>query len=135
MDTYKAALTDKWKFFYGDVEEAWFKGFDDQMWDDVMIPHDWSVEASFSKEYSSGTAYLRGGIGWYRCHFKLPKEFHGKRIRITFDSIYKNSSIWFNSYFMGKRPSGYASITLDISEYARFGDEENIHLLSSALVI
>lgn len=126
MDTYKAALTDKWKFFYGDVEEAWFKGFDDQMWDDVMIPHDWSVEASFSKEYSSGTAYLRGGIGWYRCHFKLPKEFQGKRIRITFDSIYKNSSIWFNSYFMGKRPSGYASITLDISEYARFGDEENV---------
>lgn len=126
MNTYKVALTDNWKFFYGDAEQAWFKGFDDRMWDDVLIPHDWSVEASFSKEYSSGTAYLRGGTGWYRCHFKLPKEFQGKRIRITFDSIYKNSSIWFNSYFMGKRPSGYASINLDISEYAKFGDEDNV---------
>ncbi len=126
MDTIKLILTDNWKFYYGDAEEAWFKGFDDQTWEDVMIPHDWSVEASFSKEYSSGTAYLRGGTGWYRCHFKLPTKYQGKRICITFDSIYKNSSVWFNSYFLGKRPSGYASISLDISEYARFGDEDNV---------
>lgn len=126
MNTIKATLTDKWKFFYGDVEEAWFKGFDDSMWEDVMIPHDWSVEAPFSKDYSSGTGYLRGGTGWYRCHFKLPEEYKGKNIRITFDSVYKNSSVWFNSYFMGKRPSGYASYSIDISNYARFGDEDNV---------
>lgn len=126
MDTVRASLTDNWKFYYGDEEEAWFKGFDDSSWDDVMIPHDWSVEAPFSKEYSSGTGYLRGGTGWYRCHFKIPSEYEGKNIRITFDSIYKNSSVWINSYHIGKRPSGYASFSMDISEYVRYGDEENV---------
>lgn len=126
MDTVKICLRDKWKFFYGDMGEAWFKGFDDSAWDDVMIPHDWSVEAPFSRDYSSGTGYLRGGIGWYRCHFCLPKEYEGQNVRLSFDGVYKNSSVWFNSYFIGKRPSGYASFSMDISEYVRFGEDNVI---------
>lgn len=126
MDTVRATLTDNWKFYYGDEEEAWFKGFDDSTWDDVMIPHDWSVEAPFSKDYSSGTGYLRGGTGWYRCHFKIPSEYEGKNISITFDSVYKNSSVWINSYHIGGRPSGYASFSMDISEYVRYGEQDNV---------
>jgi hypothetical protein len=39
----------------------------------------------FSPEYSSGTGYLAGGRGWYRCRFTLPKELEGKRIFLHFD--------------------------------------------------
>ncbi len=123
MDTKRIILTDNWKFHYGDCEDAWYKGYDDSSWEKVTLPHDFSVMAPFSKEYSSGTGYLRGGIAWYRTSICIPEEYRGKRITLIFDGIYKNSYVWVNSYFLGKRPSGYAQIDYDISDRASFGDE------------
>ena len=97
MDTTKIELKQGWRFHLGECEEAWYKGYDDRSWRKVMIPHDWSVEAPFSKEYSSGTGYLAGGIGWYRLRFSLPQAYQGKRLRLTFDGVYKNSQVWCNS--------------------------------------
>lgn len=115
----------KWRFHYGDCPEAWYKGFDDNSWEEVSVPHDWSVHMPFSREYSSGTGYLAGGIGWYRTEFCLPKELKGKRIYITFDGMYKNSQVWCNSYYLGKRPFGYATFRYDITSQAVFGDAVN----------
>ena len=124
MDTERIILTDNWKFHYGECEEAWYKGYDDSTWEEVTIPHDFSVKAPFSKEFSSGTGYLRGGIAWYRTSVRIPEEYRGKRITLIFDGIYKNSYVWVNSYFLGKRPSGYAQISYDISDRTSFGDEK-----------
>ncbi len=128
MDKTVINLNDNWKFHYGDCEPAWYKGFDDSDendWKNVMIPHDWSVTMPFSKSCSSGTGYLEGGIGWYRLRFRLPEEYRGKSIKLCFDGVYKNSSVWCNSYFLGKRPNGYVPFSYDISDKAVFGDEEN----------
>jgi hypothetical protein len=80
----------------------------------------------FSKDYSSGTGYLAGGIGWYRTSFTLPKEWEGQRIYITFDGVYKNSQVWCNSYYMGKRPFGYATFRYDITDQVNFGSQPNL---------
>lgn len=90
-----------------------------------MVPHDWSVELPFSKDCSSGTGYLAGGIGWYRVRFALPEELKGKRVRLAFDGVYKNSQVWCNSYYLGKRPNGYVSFSYDISDFVSFGEPEN----------
>lgn len=125
MNTTKIELKENWRFHLGECEEAWYKGYDDSSWRTVMVPHDWSVEAPFSRAYSSGTGYLQGGTGWYRTRFHLPEEYRGKRIRLCFDGVYKNSQVFCNSYYLGKRPSGYVSFSYDISEQALFGEEEN----------
>ena len=91
MDSVGIDLRDNWRFHLGDIEEAWFKGFDDSGWEEVILPHDWSVSLPFSETYSSGTGYLAGGIGWYRVRFSLPEEYRGKKIRLLFDGVYKNS--------------------------------------------
>ncbi len=128
MDKQIIELKDNWRFHLGDVEPAWYKGFDDSddsQWRSVRIPHDWSVEYPFSKDYSSGTGYLTGGIGWYRVRFRLPEEYRGKSIRLCFDGVYKNSKVWFNSYYLGKRPNGYVPFSYDITGMAEFGDTDN----------
>lgn len=125
MDTRTIELKDNWRFHLGECEEAWYKGYDDSGWRKVMIPHDWSVEAPFSKTYSSGTGYLQGGTGWYRVRFTLPEEYRGKRVRLVFDGVYKNSQVFCNSYYLGKRPNGYISFSYDISDFAVFGEAEN----------
>ncbi len=122
----KSQLLHKWKFHYGDSPEAWFKGFDDSIWEEVSVPHDWSVHMPFSRENSSGTGYLSGGIGWYRTSILLPENLRGKRIYLTADGIYKNSQLWCNSYYLGKRPFGYSTFRYDISEQACFGDSPNL---------
>lgn len=126
MDTISRVLTENWKFHYGECESAWYKGYDDSSWEEVTVPHDYSVSAPFSIEYSSGTGYLRGGVAWYRLSLNIPREYEGKRLTLVFDGIYKNSMVWVNSYYMGKRPSGYAEISMDISERATFGDDPTV---------
>lgn len=125
MNTTKIELKENWRFHLGECEEAWYKGYDDSSWRTVMVPHDWSVEAPFSRAYSSGTGYLQGGTGWYRVRFCLPEAYRGKRIRLCFDGVYKNSHVFCNSYYLGKRPNGYVSFSYDISEQVLFGEEEN----------
>lgn len=122
----KQILLEHWKFHYNDCPDAWYKGYEENNWEEVFVPHDWSVHMPFSKEYSSGTGYLAGGIGWYRTSFTLPEAMKGKKIYITFDGVYKNSQVWCNSYYLGKRPFGYTTFRYDITEQACFGDTPNV---------
>ena len=115
-------LREGWKFHLGDEENAYYKGHDDSGWQNVTLPHDWSVEHPFDRSYSSGTGYLRGGMGWYRLRFTLPEDIKGKAVRVTFGGVYKNSRVWCNTNYLGMRPFGYATFTYDITEFAQPGD-------------
>lgn len=125
MNTIRKTLNENWRFHLGDCEPAWYKGFDDASWQEVSLPHDWSVTLPFEKGNSSGTGYVSGGIGWYRMRFLLPEEFRGKSVRLVFDGVYKNSQVWCNSYYLGKRPNGYVSFSYDITPFVCFGDQDN----------
>ncbi len=125
MDKKVIELKENWSFHLGECEDAWYRGYDDHNFRKIMLPHDWAVEGAFEKQYSSGTGYLQGGIGWYRVRFSLPEEYRGKRVRVTFDGVYKNSQVWCNSYYLGKRPNGYVSFSYDISDFVNCGEEDN----------
>ena len=113
----KSILLQDWKFIREDVPEAFGRIYDDSAWADVAVPHDWSVGFPFSKEHSSGTGYLPGGIGWYRAGFTVDSDV--ETAFITFDGVYKNAQVWVNGYYLGKRPNGYISFTHDISPFVR----------------
>ena len=74
MDKHVLSLNENWKFHHGELPDAWKKDFDDSSWEEVTLPHDWSVHMPFSRSYSSGTGYAAGGIGWYRGTFFLPED-------------------------------------------------------------
>ncbi len=115
-------VNSEWKFHLGDTVGADYMGYDDSAWRIVDLPHDWSVEHVFDKSNASGTGYLPGGTAWYRKHFNLPDEICGKRVRITFGGIYKHSSVWINSNYLGGRAYGYSTFTYDVSEFIRSGE-------------
>ena len=111
-----------WKFHLGEAEDAFYKGLDDSAWQDVTLPHDWSVALPFSRDCSSGTGYLPGGVGWYRRRFQLPDEAGGKEVRVTFNGAYKHARIWINGNYLGMRAYGYSSFSYDITEFLVPGD-------------
>ena len=75
MNKTELLLNEGWKFHFGECEEAWYQGYDDRAFERVMLPHDWAVAYPFSKQYSSGTGYLTGGIGIFICQ----RNIRGKR--------------------------------------------------------
>ena len=129
MNTQNLILQDRCRFHLGDAPDAWQAWFDDSDWDEVNLPHDWSVSQPFSREYSSGTGYLAGGIGWYRIRITPKEEWRGKRIFIAFDGVYKNSRVWCNSYYLGHRPNGYISFSYDITDQFHF-ERDNVISIS-----
>ena len=115
-----------WKFSRGAYTDAHIVEFDDSEWRDVRLPHDWSVEESFTQEDTGGsTAFLPGGIGWYRKTFKMPDDFAGRITWIEFDGVYSNSEVWINGQYLGKRPYGYTCFSYDLTPYLKYGDETN----------
>lgn len=119
-------LNENWKFTKNDEAQIWYKGIDDSGWEDVNVPHDWSVRYPFSKDFSSGTGYVCGGIACYRKTFYVPKEYKGKRFYLNFDGVYNNSQVWCNSNYLGRRPFGYISFTYDITHCIDFENENVI---------
>jgi hypothetical protein len=115
-----------WKFHLGDEENSFETRHNDEQWQSVTIPHDWSVTYPKSREYSSGTGYVIGGTAWYRKAFALTEEDAGHPHFLTFDGVYKNSQVWINGYYLGRRPNGYISFRYDVTDYLYFDGRENV---------
>lgn len=115
-----------WKFYKGDQPGGEKPDFNDSDWRTLDLPHDWSIEGPFSKEWASGTGYLPGGIGWYRKVFIIPANQKNRKVFIYFDGIYNNSEVWINGVHLGKRPNGYISFQYDLTPWLKFGKENLI---------
>ncbi|HEY4155531.1 MAG TPA: beta galactosidase jelly roll domain-containing protein, partial [Puia sp.] len=123
----RVSFNEGWKFFLGDVPEAIAQNFSDANWRSLQLPHDWSIEGTFSEKNPAtvGGGALPGGIGWYRKSFLVPGTDRGKNIFIDFDGVYCNSEVWINGHYLGKRPNGYISFRYDLTPYLEFGDKKN----------
>jgi beta-galactosidase len=103
-------------------------GLNDAHWRELDLPHDWSIEGTFSPNHPAtvGGGALPGGTGWYRKHFTLPVEDSSKKIFIHFGGVYWNSEVYINGHMLGWRPNGYISFRYDMSPYLHFGGENNV---------
>jgi len=117
-----------WKFFLGDDSAAINPNFNDTKWRMLNLPHDWSIEGSFNEKNPATTqgGALPGGIGWYRKTFVLPPNSNNKNISVEFDGIYRNSEVWINGHYLGKRPYGYSSFNYDLTPYIYKAPAKNV---------
>lgn len=124
-------------FSFGATAEA----FDDGGWRTVELPHDFVMEGDYTQKKSADTdmrqipemesvdsrhfagGSLEGGVGWYRKHFDIPKDYEGKRIIIHFDGVYRDSIVYCNEYYIGRHESGYTGFYYDITDFVNFGGE------------
>lgn len=106
-----------WKFHLGDAPGSQRPQAADKDWRALSLPHDWAIEGPYSEQWASATAFLPGGVGWYRKSFSVPAGFRNKKVFIYFDGVYKNSEVWLNGHSLGKRPSGFASFQYELTPY------------------
>nr|WP_315240645.1 glycoside hydrolase family 2 TIM barrel-domain containing protein [uncultured Flavobacterium sp.] len=96
-------------------------------WRTLDVPHDWSIEGKFDEKSPAGYGggSLNGGLGWYKKTFKVAAEDSTKITSITFDGVYKNSEVWINGHYLGKRPNGYIGFQYEMTPYLNYGDKNN----------
>jgi beta-galactosidase len=117
-----------WRFYLGDVPGAQEATFDDSGWRSLDVPHDWSIEGEFSDTNPAGVAggALPGGVGWYRKVFSTPETDTSRRVFVEFDGVYRNSEVWINGHYLGKRPYGYSSFQYELTPHLRYGRTSNL---------
>ena len=120
-------------------EGPYVQKFDDASWEEVQVPHDWvatlpyAPEASHSHGYKTvGWKYPETSVGWYRKLVKIGEEDLGKQIELRFDGIFRNAQVWFNGFYMGTEPSGYATQIYDITPYIKYGEDNLICVRADA---
>jgi beta-galactosidase len=130
-----------WKFHLGDdwpnalrLDKAGASGgpasekFNDTAWRSLDLPHDWAIELPFDRNSDEshgfkpvGPGFQKTSIGWYRRTFELPKEDSGKRIWLTFDGVFRDTTVWVNGWLVTRHEGGYYPFREDITDVAHFG--------------
>lgn len=104
--------------------------FNDSLWSEVDLPHDWAVKLPFRYEKNEnleshgyravGPLFPENSIGWYRKSFRLNPNDSSKRWLLRFDGIFRNSQLWVNGYYIGSHMSGYTGVSYDITDFLHF---------------
>ena len=120
-------------------EGPYVANFNDSTWQEVKVPHDWvsilpyADVASHSHGYKTvGYKYPETSVGWYRKTINIPASDLGKHIALQFDGIFRNARVWFNGFYMGTEPSGYATQVYDVTEYVNYGGDNLICVRADA---
>lgn len=116
-------INDSWKFTLTDIPEAKNRSYNDTKWQQVDLPHDWSVRGQLSPTLASCTGYLPGGIGWYRKALSIPTTKQGEKVYLYFEGVYNRSEVFVNGQSVGKRPNGYVSFAYDVTPYIKYGED------------
>jgi beta-galactosidase len=139
-------LDANWKFHLGDdwpgalrLDKAGASGgpaspkFNDTSWRTVDLPHDWAIELPFDKNADGshgfkpvGPGFPHNSVGWYRRTFEQPESDAGKRIWLTFDGAFRDTTVWVNGWLVGRHESGYYPFRYDITDVVHFGGKNVI---------
>ncbi|MFH7015950.1 glycoside hydrolase family 2 TIM barrel-domain containing protein [Flavobacterium sp. FlaQc-47] len=127
FDNRKVSFNSDWSFHLNDSITDNDTIGTSTKWRTLNVPHDWSVEGKFDEKSPAGYGggALNGGLGWYKKTFKVAEEDSTKVTSIIFDGVYKDSEVWVNGHYLGKRPNGYIGFQYDMSPYLNYGDKNN----------
>jgi beta-galactosidase len=99
--------------------------YDASSWRELDLPHDFVVEGPFEETANVAQGYRPKGVAWYRRTLRLDPADQGKHLELQFDGIATNATVWVNGNVVAHDWSGYSSLYIDITAFARFGDELN----------
>lgn len=107
-----------WKFYLDKTENlnASAVNYDDSSWENIQIPHDFSITQEFDTKYELESGFLPGGTGWYRKNIVFPASYDGKSVILNFDGVYNNAYVYINGTKVGEHHYGYTNFSFDISD-------------------
>lgn len=125
-DGRKTLFNNNWKFHLTDSLTALMpvEKIQGSKWQDVRLPHDWSILQPFNKNAAPGNdgGYLPAGMAWYKTSLKLGKIPSDRVLKLYFEGAYERPEVYVNGHLAGSHPYGYTSFYVDITPYLKKGD-------------
>ena len=119
-------INDDWFFTLKSAGDKPVTIFKDEVWQQIDLPHDWTVKGQLSPTLASATGYLPGGIGWYGKIVSIPQNRQNEKVYLYFEGVYNRSEVFINGHSLGKRPNGYVSFMYDATPYVQYGKDNII---------
>lgn len=119
-------IDENWKFYKGDQSGAQAPEFDASNWENINLPHDYSINSEYTREGEAESGYKLGGIGWYRKSLQVGEDLKGKRFVVEFGGVYMNATVYINGKEVGTHPYGYSPFAFDLTNHIEFGKENVI---------
>lgn len=107
-------LNPDWKYQAGDYPGAEQPVYDDAVWENVGLPHSFSIPYFLSKDF-----YV--GYGWYRREVDLTAKQLEKKIFLEFDGVFREAEVFVNGKKAGSHDGGYTGFSIDITPWAKKG--------------
>lgn len=110
-----ALINSGWKYYQGDCLGAEQPGFDDGSWENVGIPHSFSIPYFMSQDF-----YV--GYGWYRKKLNLNSKDVKRKLFLEFEGVFQEAEVYVNGEKTGSHRGGYTGFSIDITAAARIGE-------------
>ncbi|PVH95169.1 glycoside hydrolase family 2 protein [Periconia macrospinosa] len=109
--------------------------FSDDSWETIDLPHDWAIKGPFNPPGSTGHMgrLPTNGVGWYRKKVSFTDKDLTKNLYLDVDGAYSYAAVWLNGVLVGGWPYPFNSWRLDLTPYAKSGDNQLAIRLDNAL--
>ncbi len=97
----------------------------------VDLPYDAMFHEEQKPDSVSGgsTGHIDAGEYKYYKEFFVQEEEKGQRMVLQFEGIYRNALVFVNQSKVGESPYGYTDFWMDITDYVRYGEKNEILVL------
>ncbi|MGF6823777.1 beta-galactosidase [Microbacterium sp. ZKA21] len=94
----------------------------------VSIPHDALRDLPRSADSGQGVhaGYIPGGVFEYRRTFDVPAQWRDRTVRIEFEGVYRDATVYINGDFAAHEANGYAAFVVDADPFLKHGETNTI---------
>lgn len=124
----RQGLVDGWRF------RARHAGSDgEDLTEEVTVPHDAIIATDRQDDLElRATGYFAGGAWEYTRVIDAPEEWRERTVLLEFEAVYRSAAIYVNGDLVGHRPSGYATFSVCLDGYLRYGAANTIRVEARA---
>ncbi|WP_350353190.1 glycoside hydrolase family 2 TIM barrel-domain containing protein [Microbacterium sp. A8/3-1] len=94
----------------------------------VRLPHDALRDLPRAADAGQGvhSGYIPGGVFEYAKTFDVPEEWREKTVRIEFEGVYRDATVFLNGDFAAHEANGYSAFVVEADPFLRFGERNTI---------
>jgi beta-galactosidase/beta-glucuronidase len=105
------SLDGTWRFHPAPPSRFWEDPNDTALsWSEIEVPGEWVMQG-FTVEKNTAAAYRRS--------FEVPADWKGQRVKLRFDAVYSEATVWVNGHWAGRHEGGFTPFELDVTDFLR----------------
>jgi len=95
----------------------------------IDLPHDALFGIPRAAENLGKNAYFQRAAAFeYSKTFEIPAEYRNQRVSLEFQGAYRDAMVFVNGEFAGQRPYGYATFTVELNDFLKYGEPNAIRV-------